>query len=439
MQLKWRFLLAVICFLGGPAAIVQARMAKAGRPYVEMLVRTDRPDRTYNTGEKAVIVVEALAGGTPLENTWVHYTTGPDMQPADRRDSVQFRNGRAEIPAGTSAQPGFRFCQLDFTVAGQVYRDFLKVAYSPSQIRSFTDMPSDFSRFWQKALKASAKIPLKPEVTFLPKYSNDSISVYLVRLNVNNNGRCIYGYMARPKAAGKYPVLFTPPGAGSRRIEPAMDYAKDGFISLNIEIHGFNPELPEEEYNRIRNTASAYFYRGIGDRDTYYYKNVYLACSRAVDFLCGLPEYDGQHAVVTGGSQGGALTIVTAALNPKVKCLAAFYPALSDVLGFRHQRAGGWPKFFASEKETARRLGTATVEQAEKTLQYYDVVNFARLLKVPGFYSLGYADNTCSPTSVWAVLNSITAPKKVVITPTSGHWRFPVTNRESIEWMKANW
>jgi cephalosporin-C deacetylase-like acetyl esterase len=67
---------------------------------------------------------------------------------------------------------------------------------------------------------------------------------------------------------------------------------------------------------------------------------------------------------------------------------------------------------------------------------YYDVVNFARQLTVPGFYSWGYNDNTCPPTSVYAAVNAVTAPKTVVITPIAGHWRFEETNQASLEWLK---
>ncbi|MBR4522563.1 MAG: acetylxylan esterase [Prevotella sp.] len=75
-------------------------------------------------------------------------------------------------------------------------------------------------------------------------------------------------------------------------------------------------------------------------------------------------------------------------------------------------------------------------EKAPETLQNFDVVNFARLLKVPTFMPWGYNDDTCSPTSVWAAWNEIKAPKEKDITPTSGHWRFPSSQAKCLEWMK---
>ena len=130
---------------------------------------------------------------------------------------------------------------------------------------------------------------------------------------------------------------------------------------------------------------------------------------------------------VTGGSQGGALSIITAALNPKVTACSPFYPALCDVTGFLHGRAGGWPKYFKGGDEP---------EGTEKTLPYYDVVNFAKRLKCPVFYSFGYNDETCSPTSTYSAYNAIKSPKILEVTPTSGHWRYPETNDNSVAWLK---
>ena len=206
---------------------------------------------------------------------------------------------------------------------------------------------------------------------------------------------------------------------------------------MKIEIHDNDQRLPDAEYNEMRaRKCDGYMRRGMESKDTYYYKDVYVGCARAVDFLCSLPEWDGKNVIVTGGSQGGALTIITAALNEKVTMCAPFYPALCDVTGFLHQRAGGWPKFFSSFYKDS--VVDIPREQAVETLQYFDVVNFARILKVPTFMSWGYNDDTCSPTSVWAAWNEIQAPKQCDVTPSSGHWRFPSSQEKCQKWMKKN-
>ncbi|MDQ3750818.1 MAG: acetylxylan esterase [Acidobacteriota bacterium] len=55
------------------------------------------------------------------------------------------------------------------------------------------------------------------------------------------------------------------------------------------------------------------------------------------------------------------------------------------------------------------------------TSAYYDTVNFARRVKVPGIYTFGYNDKTCPPTSMFAAYNTITAPKKLFLALETGH------------------
>jgi cephalosporin-C deacetylase-like acetyl esterase len=184
-------------------------------------------------------------------------------------------------------------------------------------------------------------------------------------------------------------------------------------------------------YNDLaRTTLDGYPFFNLDDRDRYYYKRVYLGCVRANDLLCSLPEFDGSTLAVTGGSQGGALSIVTAGLDPRVKFLAAFYPALCDVTGYLSGRAGGWPHMF-SESNKAFNVKKDKIE----TSKYYDVVNFARMVKAPGFYSWGYNDVTCPPTSMYSAYNVIQAPKKLCIFEETGHWTFPEQIDLSKKWL----
>lgn len=410
------------------ATTAMAQFSKPRRTYLEYLVTTDHTDRNYKTGEQACVKIEAYQGGVPVDGITVYYSAGDEMLPAEREDSVTFKTGIATIPVGTRHEPGFRACKLRFTAYDKTVKDLVKVAYSPEDIKPYTTMPADFDRFWQKTLKMAGKADLAPEITPLPQYSTDSIEVSLVKITVGRNGRHMYGYLTKPKDGKQHPVLFCPPGAGASKITPTTYYSERGFIYLNINIHdGCNPELDNTEYDKAKQQTEDYNRRNIESKETFYYRDVYAGCSRCVDFLCTLPEWDGKNVGVTGGSQGGALSIVTAALNPKVTFCSPFYPALCDLTGFSHNRAGGWPKYFNNRTEA---------DGAEETMAYYDVVNFARRLRCPVFYSFGYNDETCSPTSTFAAYNEINAPKILSVTPTSGHWRYPETNDESVRWMR---
>jgi cephalosporin-C deacetylase len=170
-----------------------------------------------------------------------------------------------------------------------------------------------------------------------------------------------------------------------------------------------------------------YQVQNMDSRDRYYYRRVYLGCVRAVDYLASLENWDGKSIGVIGSSQGGALSIVTAALDSRVTALAAIHPALSDVTGSLYARAGGWPDIF---KDPSYRT-PANLE----TEAYYDVVNFARRVKAPGLYSWGYNDETCPPTSMSAVYNTIQAPKSLLLALETGHGNIPEQTERVSAWV----
>lgn len=410
----------------------EAQNSHAPLTYIDISLSPDKNDWNYRVNETASVEVNVSKFGVPIENTEIVYETGPEMMPAEKKGNMLLKNGRGLINIGTSKIPGFRQLIVKTEYKGKTYSNRIKVAYSPEKIEPTVLMPHDFNRFWEKGKADAAKIPFDAKLTHLPDLSTAVVDVYLVDLQNIPKGKRLYGYLCKPKAPGKYPAIFSPPGAGVKPTAPAISFAEQGFISFNIEIHGITPLLDANTYKSISNAFGSYWLNGLDDRDSYYYKSVYLGCSRAIDFLSEMPEWDGKNMIVTGGSQGGALAIVTAALNEKVTALVSFYPALCDITGYLHDRAGGWPHIFGP------RLASITNTPAKlKTIAYYDVVNFAKNVKVPGFYSWGYNDDTCPPTSVFAAVNSIRAPKTVSLTPISGHWRFEETNLESLEWIKG--
>jgi cephalosporin-C deacetylase-like acetyl esterase len=416
------------------------------KSYVETMAMPDHADSRYRCGEAATLRLTARQGGRPLEGVSVRYRVGAEMLPAERYDSVTFVGGEALLPLGTLREPGFLACRFEYRTAdGRTVKDLVKVAFEPDQIRAYTVEPADFRRFWQKALKEARRVPLEPTYREVAAATDARYVTRLVRLHVGKD-KWMQGYLTMPRAGssgegavgergGTFPVVLCPPGAGSGKIYPSDYFPERGCIYLKLEIHDNDQLLDDASYETLRRAkCDGYPLRGMVSRDTYYYKDVYVGCARAVDFLCTLPEWDGRNVIVTGGSQGGALTIVTAALNEQVTLCAPFYPALCDLTAFLHHRAGGWPKFFSDWSADSRvDIGQ---EQAVATLQYFDVVNFARWLTVPTFMSWGYADDTCSPTSVWAAWNAMTAPKTQDITPTSGHWRFAESQQRCWEWMK---
>ncbi|MBC8008907.1 MAG: acetylxylan esterase, partial [Burkholderiales bacterium] len=277
--------------------------------------------------------------------------------------------------------------------------------------------------FWAEQKAALAKIAPDYQLTAAPDLSDANIEVfYLSFQNVGNwsGPSRFYGVLSVPRGPGPFPAVLNVPGAGVRAYTGNRTLAAKGVINLQVGIHGIPVNLPPEVYEQLgKGALSDYSRFQIDDRNRYYYRRVYLGAQRAADYLTTHPKWDGKNLIVSGGSQGGQLAIVTTALEPRVTGLVSVYPAYSDVTGYLRGTTGGWPGLFRTGRDG--KVSDAPVEAKVVTTTYYDTVNFARRLRVPGLYSWGYNDETCPATSTFAAYNIITAPKQLRLDLPQGH------------------
>ncbi|MES1219156.1 MAG: acetylxylan esterase, partial [Bacteroidota bacterium] len=407
MQIKRPLIsIAFICFL-----LQGFLQAQPVAQFVKVIVAADHVDWTYKPGEPVNFKITVLKDGNPLKNIAVKYEVGPEKMDPVKKDSIVLPNGIFSVPAVTLKNAGFIQCIAIAYLDGKEYRGIGSAGFDPLAIQPTIANPADFVQFWDNAKMDLSKIPLDARMTLLPERCTENVNVYHVNIQNYRLGARLYGILCVPKKEGKYPALLRVPGAGIRPYKGDIANAEKGIITLEIGIHGIPVNLDESVYANLGAGAlNNYPAFNLDNKDRYYYKRVYLGCVRANDFLVSLPQFDGVNLGVTGGSQGGALSIVTAALDPRVKYLGAFYPALCDVTGYLHGRAGGWPHLFNKDN-----IAFNNSKEKIETCGYYDVVNFARLLKVPGIYSWGYNDETCPPTSMYAAYNVITSPKTLFL------------------------
>ncbi|WP_240755311.1 acetylxylan esterase [Pedobacter sp. SYP-B3415] len=405
-------------------------IAQPSRTFLTVNVWADHTDWTYKTGEKVVFHYNVTLNNNEVPNCKVSIQLGPEqMQPS--RVMNKIINGHSSIEGGTMTKPGFLRCVVTTEYEGKIYRGLATAAFEPLKIQPTTQLPADFEKFWSEAKRQAAGIPADAKLTLLPDRCTEKVNVYQLNVQAYRSGSRVYGILSVPKKPGKYPALLILPGAGIRPYPGDVETAEKGIITLELGIHGVPVTMEPLVYHNLAGGAlNAYPFMNLNNRDTYYYKRVYMACLRANDYLCSMPEYDGKQLAVYGGSQGGALAIVTAALDERVKCLVALYPALSDMTGYLYGRAGGWPHMF-------NKANAAIYARPENILtsQYYDVANFARFIRVPGFYSWGFNDETCPPTTAYATYNQIAAPKSLFLIRDSGHHLYPEQKTKLYAWL----
>lgn len=422
------FWLSTFLLVGLSLSYGQANRLK---DYVTISLAPNHADWIYKVGEMVEIEVAVIQHQVTVPNVEVTYEWGTELLPATETKSLTIgAKGRHNLRLKGAASPGFMTCKVSTVVDGKRYSNYVNVGFEPDKIETTTQLPADFEKFWAKSLSDARRVALDPIMTLQPDLCTAHANVYHIRFCNTSSSSYMYGMLSVPKKQGRFAAILRVPGAGVRAYSGDRDvFPAQDIITLEMGIHGIPVNMDGSVYQDLRATALArYNSFNNDDRDLYYYKRVYLGCVKAVDFLTSLPEVDASKLAVYGGSQGGALSIVVAALEPRIKCLAADYPALSEIGGFYYGKVGGWPKIFRDNKES-------NLEQKIRVSQYYDVVNFARFIKVPGLYIWGYNDQVCCPTSTYAAYNQITAPKTLKAVLDCGHWLYPEHAQMQNQWL----
>lgn len=425
---------AAVSAVPGNITVPEVAQDRVANTYLR--VSLDRPGWTYKPGEKVTFKVTAAWDQEPIVGLTVKYKVGPEMMTVEEK-TAKLPEGGLTIDGGTLDKPGFLRCVVTAWVNGKSIKGLATAGFAPDQIKPTQTEPADFDQFWADGKEALSKVPMNPQLTLIPEASTGTINVYhvsLATLSASGNVTArLYGILCEPKAPGKYPAILRVPGAGIRPYAGDRDMAEKGFITFQIGIHGIPVNLPAELYTSlIPGGLEAYNTIQLDQRDRYYYRRVYLGCVRANDFLTSRENWDGKNLFVSGGSQGGQLSLVTTGLDQRVTGTALFYPAYCDVTGYLHGRAGGWPHFFRTESP---RTSPQPTPERIATTSYYDALNFAKRIKVPGFYSWGYNDEVCPPTSTFAAYNVIKAPKQLVLALEMGHAQVPEQGERANAWM----
>ncbi len=377
-------------------------------------VTPDHKDWNYKLNETANFEVNVRKSGTLLDNVQIDYEAGPVMYP-DVKRSITLKDGTLHLK-GTLNRQGFYRVKVVAHVNGKDYEGLCTAGFAPEKIQPYAKCPDDFDDFWKKALEEARRNELNPTMKLLPDRCTKDDNVYEVSFVNNRPNSRIYGILSVPKAQGHYPALLRVPGAGVRPY-PGDTYTASGkCIVLEIGIHGIPVTLDQTVYDRLLDGAlNGYWDTNLEDPNKNYYKRVITGAVRSVDFIASLPEWDGKTLGVTGASQGGFLSIATAALDSRVTFFAAIHDAMCDYEAETKGIAGGWPHYFYNQKADVKRIEGS---------RYYDGVNFAKRLRPSQvcWFSFGYNDEVVPPTSSYGLYNIVKAKKSLTVYPMTGHY-----------------
>jgi cephalosporin-C deacetylase len=199
-----------------------------------------------------------------------------------------------------------------------------------------------------------------------------------------------------------------------------------GFSIASLDCRG-QGGASQDVGGTLGTTQQGHIIRGLEDPDpdNLLYRQIFLDTVELARVVMEMAEVDSARVGALGSSQGGALTLACAALEPRIRRAAPEFPFLCD-----YQRV--WEMDLAenaySELRTFFRQHDPLHERHDRwfeRLGYIDVQHLAPRIRAEVLLGVGLVDRICPPSTQYAAFNKITSPKRAVIYPDFGHEGLP--------------
>ena len=288
--------------------------------------------------------------------------------------------------------------------------------------RSAADVPADFDEFWDRTLAESRSAG--GDVMLVPAESPVCELVVEDLTFAGFGGEPIRGWVIRPRDATPRATVVQYVGYGGGRGLPHehLHWASSGFVHVVMDTrgqgsawgtggdtpdpHGSGPAFP------------GFMTRGIQSRETYYYRRVFTDAVRLIDAVREFDFVDPTAVAVTGGSQGGAISLAVAGLVPGLRAVMPDVPFLCD---FRRS-VELTPDAPFTELRNYLAIHRDVVDETFTTLSYFDGVNFARRATAPARFSVALMDPIVLPSTVFAAYNDYAGDdREIDVYPYNGH------------------
>ncbi len=273
--------------------------------------------------------------------------------------------------------------------------------------------PPDFDIFWQQTLAEAYQHPLNAH--FEPvDFGLKTVETFDVTF-AGYGGQSVKGWLLLPRhRSGPLPCVVEYIGYGGGRGHPTdwLLWSSAGYAHLVMDtrgqgsgwLQGSTPDIPTEGANPF---YPGFMTQGILNPKTYYYRRVFTDAVRAVETARSHSAVDPQRIAVTGGSQGGGITLAVSGLVPDVAI------AMPDVPFLCHFRRATTVSDAAPYSEIVNFCKTHRdkVDTVFNTLSYFDGMNFAARARAQALFSVGLMDDVCPPSTVFAAYNHFAGPK----------------------------
>lgn len=296
------------------------------------------------------------------------------------------------------------------------------------QYQGITPRPTDFDEYWARALKDLDQTAANPEI--IPSNAIRARAVKISDLYFTGvGGARVYAKLYQPKEVTKPgpAVLFFHgySGNGGNWSDLKLALASQGHTVAALDCRGQGGR--SEDTGNVRGmTLRGHFVRGLDDHeDKLLFRQIFLDTAQLARVVMDLPGVDSERVGCYGASQGGALSLVCASLEPRIKRCVSLFPFLSD---YRRVWEMDLAKDAYDELKYFFRMFDPRHEREDEIfyrLGYIDIQNLANRIQAQVIMAVGLMDTICPPSTQFAAFNKIQSKKETVIFPDFGHENLP--------------
>jgi cephalosporin-C deacetylase len=420
--------LTLLCVLAGITS-AQDKPSLKVRPQGEKYL--------YSLGDTVEFIVSARGNGLARGRKQLRYRISRDGGEVLDEGSLELKDGSATV-RGALTVPGFLRVDLTLPAGEDTLAAACGCGVDVGGILPSGRLPEDFGNFWRLTRAELIRHPLEPSVQEVEAVDPGDARRFKISLRHPDGGR-VHGWLHLPQGGeGPFPTVLSIPGSGIGRTGRYAGFTSAGYAVFAIEIHGLEPSRenigavdwvePDSTILFFREVQSGVLnnYHELGKEDPYHYihRRSLLAAMRAMDYLHARKDIDNDHIAVFGGSQGGGLSLLMAAIDKRARAVIATVPGSCDQTARLYGRCGG-----------PDRLAGGDRDRVIRALSYYDAALAAGLIEVPVYIGVGFIDATCRPTRVYAAFNNLKGPRAIENFYNMGHGSAPDWREKSIAWL----
>ncbi|ANY71421.1 acetylesterase [Paenibacillus ihbetae] len=304
------------------------------------------------------------------------------------------------------------------------------------QYQGTNPKPADFDAYWDRALMELRSV--EPMVELVASdFQTPQAECFDMYYNGVRGARIHAKYLRPRDLEQPHPavLLFHGYSGNAGDWSDKLSYVSLGYSVLAMDCRG-QGGLSEDTGGVKGTTLNGHIVRGLDDHpDQLLFRQIFLDTAQLARVAFELPETDVSRVYATGGSQGGALTLACAALEPRIRKLAAVFPFLCD---YKRVWEIDLAKDAYQELRTFFRYHDPLHEREEEMftkLGYIDLQFLAERIRGEVLMLVGLMDTVCPPSTQFAAYNKMTAKKQLVIYPDYGHEHLPAANDKVMQFL----